>query len=70
MKPLPKWVGVVSAVGALASAISAALPTMTAFIAAPKLAAIAGVCGVIATLSHSLTGTGGKRDEFKTNAGA
>lgn len=60
--PLPKWVGIVAAIGVLVGSMQAALNDATvATLLAPKTAAVlASVCGVIILISHSLTGTGGK----------
>jgi len=60
--PLPKWVGVLAAIGVLAGSAQAALadPAVSAFVSPKFAAVIASICGVIILLSHSLTGTGGK----------
>jgi len=62
MNPFPKWVGIVSAIGALASGVLAIVndPAIAAVIGAAALAKVASACGLVAAFSHSLTGTGGK----------
>jgi hypothetical protein len=56
MKPLPKWIGVISTLIALVAPGGALFDMVP-----PKYAAIvAGIAAVIAALSHSLTGTGGQ----------
>jgi hypothetical protein len=66
MKPLPQVVGYIATAGAVASGILAFLsdpayiPFLAEFFSAALLAKTAALCGLIAGLSHSLTGTGGK----------
>ena len=56
MNPMPKWMGVLSILGAIASALAG-----MADILPPKYAAIASTLAtLLAALSHSLPGTGGK----------
>jgi hypothetical protein len=62
ISPLPKWVGVLAAIGVLAGSAQAALadPAVSTFISPKVAAVIASICGLLILLSHSLTGTGGK----------
>ena len=58
MKPLPKWVGVVSALAVVFGALNTA---QVLAVVAPNIAALITIgASVLTALSHSLTGTGGK----------
>ena len=54
MKPFPKWIGAVGAIGALVTSVKVALST------GDWTAVGAAIGAVLALFSHSATGTGGK----------
>ena len=57
MKPLPKWVGFASAIGAVLTAVTAAVQSGDWNGALPAI--IAAGTTILALFSHSATGTGG-----------
>jgi len=59
MKPLPKWAGIVAAIGAVFGALASA--DVIAVLPEKVGALIATIAPIIILLSHSLTGTGGKK---------
>jgi len=66
MKPLPQIIGYIATAGAVATGILAFLvdpsvsPYLASLFSVAVLAKTAAVCGLIAGLSHSVTGSGGK----------
>ena len=67
MKPLPKVVGYIAFAGSVATGVLAFIadptvsPLLASLIAAPLLAKVAAFCGLVAAMSHSLTGSGGAK---------